>query len=221
MAKEISTLLNNRTTLFAGISHDLRTPITRMQLVIEMLNEQQDPELIARLRHDLEEMTQLITDTLDLARGLRPHAAEEINLHEFINDLLTGFQYKDIHISFSSDNSCFCSVDSQALRRVLTNLIDNAVRYSEQKPVEIHCGHTANDITIQVLDQGKGIPHDQHEAVFRPFYRLEPSRNKTTGGSGLGLTIVQQLCDVNRWQIKILSRPTGGTILELTLPREK
>jgi len=218
MAKEIAALLSNRTTLFAGISHDLRTPITRMQLVVEMLNEQQDPELIARLRIDLEEMTQLITDTLALARGLAAHKIEEIDLHKFITDLIASFQYKDIQITLSSDNTCLCHVDSHALRRVLTNLIDNALRYSDNKPVEIQCSHSNNEIKLQILDRGKGIPPEQSEAIFRPFYRLEESRNRATGGSGLGLTIVQQLCEVNGWTIQLHPRSGGGTAVDLRIP---
>ena len=220
MAKEIAALLSNRTTLFAGISHDLRTPITRMQLAVTMLNKQQDPDLVARLEHDLEEMTHLMTDTLDLARGLRPHMPEQIDLQLFIDDVLTGFQYKDIQTRFSPDAHYFCLVDSHALRRVLTNLIDNALRYSEKRPVEIQCRHSDKDIIIQILDRGKGIPIEQREAVFRPFHRLETSRNKKTGGSGLGLTIVQQLCDVNRWQLQIHSRHGGGTVVEIKIPTE-
>lgn len=220
MAKEISALLSNRTTLFAGISHDLRTPITRMQLAVTMLNKQQDPDLVARLEHDLEEMTHLMTDTLDLARGLRPHMPEQIDLQLFIDDVLTGFQNKDIQTRFSQDTHYFCLVDSHALRRVLSNLIDNALRYSEQRPVEIQCSHRGTDITIQILDRGKGIPIEQREAVFRPFHRLETSRNKKTGGSGLGLTIVQQLCDVNRWQLQIHARHGGGTVVEIKLPSD-
>jgi len=218
MAKEIAALLTNRTTLFAGISHDLRSPITRMQLAVEMLNEQQDPELIARLRHDLEEMTQLISDTLALARGLAPHNIEEVDLHEFIVELISNFQSKNIQARFPSKNKCMCHVDSHALQRVLTNLIDNALRYSDYQLVEIQCSHTASEITLQILDRGKGIPAEQREAVFRPFYRLEQSRNRATGGSGLGLTIVQQLCEASGWTLQLHPRPGGGTAANLIIP---
>lgn len=218
MSKEIAELLSNRTTVFAGISHDLRTPITRMQLAVEMLDQQQDPDLILRLQHDLEEMTELMAETLELARGLKSHSEEKIDLHAFIADVLASFQNKEINCRFTVDEPCFCTIDSHALRRVLNNLIDNALRYSSEAPIEILCSHKDNTVVIQVLDRGEGIPTEQLEAVFRPFHRLEPSRNKTTGGSGLGLTIVQQLCDANRWSIQLSQRKDGGTEARLNIP---
>ena len=218
MAKEITELLASRTTLFAGISHDLRTPLTRMQLAVEMLTEQQDPELIERIKQDLEEMNELIGDTLELARGLSQHKPETILLRDLIDEVVEGFKFKQVQISFKPQNHCVCTVDTHALRRILTNLIDNAIRYSDAAPVEIHCNHSDDMITLQVLDRGKGIPDSEREAVLRPFYRLEQSRSRATGGSGLGLAIVQQLCKINRWQLQVLEREGGGSIVKITIP---
>jgi len=218
MAGEIEELLANRTTLFAGISHDLRTPITRMQLALEMLPAGNDPELIAGLRQDLEEMTRIISDTLDLARGLGPHAPEDIDLREFIDGIVTGQRHNGASIEWTPNSCCSCSLDTLALQRVLTNLIENGLRYGGSTALALRCHCTGTAAVIEVLDRGTGIPADAHEQLFQPFHRLEVSRSRHTGGSGLGLAIVRQLCEVHGWQIRLLPRDGGGTCAELRIP---
>jgi len=218
MAAQISELLTNRTTLFAGISHDLRTPITRMQLALEMLPEGTDRELVDRLRQDLEEMNRLISDTLDLARGLEPHAAELVDLRELIDGIVTGIRQGGAAIEWLPAACCYCPVDTLALQRVLTNLIDNAVRYGGERPVEVHCHCEAAAAVIRVLDRGPGIPEQERDRVFLPFHRIEGSRSRRTGGSGLGLAITRQLCDVHGWEIRLLPRTGGGTEVCLRIP---
>ena len=105
-----------------------------------------------------------------------------------------------------------------ALRRILTNLLGNAVRYGAGQPVIIELTCDEEAAVIHVLDRGPGIPPDQVESVFRPFYRLEASRSTATGGSGLGLAIARQLADANRWKIELLPREGGGTEARLTIP---
>ena len=218
MAGEIRQLLENRTTLFAGISHDLRTPITRMQLALEMLPDDADPGLVASLRHDLEEMSRLISDTLDLARGLGPHELEAVDLHEFIDGIVTDQRHSGANIKWAPGACCTWSVDTLALQRILTNLIDNAVRYGGDAPVELLCHCTDNEAVIQVLDRGPGIPESEREQVFQPFHRLEVSRSRRTGGSGLGLAIARQLCDAHNWSIQLQPREGGGTNAKLQIP---
>ncbi|MBE9537771.1 MAG: HAMP domain-containing protein [Proteobacteria bacterium] len=217
MSREIDSLLLARTTLFAGISHDLRTPITRIQLALELLSKDPTPELIARIRQDLDEMNQLISDTMDLSRGLSSHEHEEVDLYEFVSSVVDTWPAKGSELLFSSRGSCHCTVDTLALRRVLENLIDNALRYGGGSAVELCCGHTDTEIFIQVLDRGAGIPARESEAVFQPFYRLEHSRSRSTGGSGLGLAIVKHLCDVNGWHVQLGSRSGGGTEVRLVI----
>jgi len=218
MAAEISELLTNRTTLFAGISHDLRTPITRMQLALEMLPAATDPVLIDRLRQDLDEMSRLISDTLELARGLEPHVAEMVDLRDFIDGVVTGFRQGGAVVEWSPAACCYCPVDTLALQRVLTNLIDNAVRYGGDRPVVLACHCETAAAVIQVLDRGPGIPEQERDKVFQPFHRLEGSRSRRTGGSGLGLAITRQLCDVHGWDIELLPRTGGGTEARLHIP---
>ena len=218
MASEIEQLLANRTTLFAGISHDLRTPITRMQLALEMLPADTDPALVTRLRQDLEEMNQLITDTLDLARGLGPHDADTIDLNEFIDGIVSGQRYSGTEIQWTPGSCCSCLVDTLALQRILTNLIDNARRYSGDAPVEVRCYCNDHEAVMQVLDRGPGIPAGEREQMFQPFHRLEASRSRRTGGSGLGLAIARQLCEAHSWSIQLLQREGGGTEARLVVP---
>jgi len=217
MAAEISELLTNRTTLFAGISHDLRTPITRMRLALEMLPGATAPELVEHLRQDLDEMNRLITETLELARGLGPHAAELVDLRDLIDGVVTAIRQGGAVIEWSPAACCYCPVDTLALQRVLTNLLDNAVRYSDA-PVVLHCDCDAVAAVIRVLDRGPGIPEQDRDKVFQPFHRLEGSRSRRTGGSGLGLAITRQLCDVHGWDIQLLPRTGGGTEARLRIP---
>ena len=217
MSREIDALLLARTTLFAGISHDLRTPITRIQLALELLSKNPAPKLIDRIRQDLVEMNQLISDTMDLSRGLSSHEREEVDLYKFVSSIVDTWPARESELLFTSRGSCHCTVDTLALRRVLENLIDNALRYGGGSAVELRCDHTDSELCIQVLDRGTGIPAGESEAVFHPFYRLEHSRSRSTGGSGLGLAIVQHLCDANGWHVQLSSRSGGGTEVRLVI----
>jgi len=221
MVIQIAELMENRTTILAGISHDLRTPITRMRLVLELLHDDVDTSLKNKLVQDLDEMNELITHSLELAHGQVTHELEEINVQEFIDGIILSYRDNEPSISWKHLGNCICKVDTLALRRILTNLIDNALSYGDGKPVEVHCDCTDSNIVIQVLDRGIGIPVEEQIAVFRPFHRLEQSRSRATGGSGLGLAIAKQLADSHGWNIKLLSREGGGTEAELSIPMEK
>ena len=220
MAAELSELLANRTILFAGISHDLRTPLTRMQLALEMLPDDTDPALLGRLRQDLEAMNRLIGDTLELARGLRTREAEDVDLREFVDGIISDYGHDDTRIDWSPGRCCIAPVDTLSLRRVLTNLIDNAVRYGGDRPVEVRCDCNLETAAIRILDRGEGIPQAEREAVFRPFHRLETSRSPSTGGSGLGLAIARQLCDAHGWHLRLQPRAGGGTEARLEIRLE-
>jgi two-component system osmolarity sensor histidine kinase EnvZ len=218
MAREVVELLANRTTLLAGISHDLRSPLARMRVALEMLPADTDAKLSARLLSDLDEMNRLIGTFLELARGLQREEAQEVNLQQLIERLAADIAAGGVPIEV---RYCSCRVraGAMALRRVLSNLIENAVRYGEGKPVDVVCSRSAVAVGIAVLDRGPGIPQDQFEAVFRPFHRLETSRSTATGGSGLGLAIARQLADANGWRLSLHARDGGGLEARLELPR--
>jgi len=232
MTRQINELMENRTTLMAGISHDLRTPITRIQLAMAMLNETAEPKLVAGVLKDLDEMTELIARTMEIAKGLdnRNEETQEIDLSELIDRIVSQYQSEDVNrIIWKPHKTCLQHLNAIALRRVVTNLLENALYYAcndaeDKITILYECNPDVS--VIKILDRGPGIPLDQQETVFQPFHRLEVSRSRATGGSGLGLAIVKQLCEANGWQIQLLSRQGGGTIARLeingtSLPNEQ
>jgi two-component system, OmpR family, osmolarity sensor histidine kinase EnvZ len=222
MAEEVQALLENRTVLLAGVSHDLRTPITRLRLALSLL-EGGDPELVKRMEHDLDEMNQLISDMLVFARSLKLEALHECDLVPVLDDLAAQAALLGPVEWQAGSSACQARVGEAALRRIVGNLLDNARRYGDGKPVtlDLACG-IACDIDmlrISVRDRGPGIPIEQREAVFRPFTRLETSRNRAGGGSGLGLAIARQLADAYGWRIELSEREGGGLVASLIIGR--
>lgn len=220
MEQELHTLLESRTTLMAGISHDLRTPLARMRLALEFLREDAEPEILAGMERDLEEMEQLLGQTLALARGVQSEPPTPLALEEVLHTLAGEYRGRGQQIDLRLPDACPVSAPPGALRRVLTNLLDNAFRYGGGAPVTLRCA-AGEAITITIADRGPGIPPEQRDVVFEPFHRLEHSRSRATGGSGLGLAIVRQLCDANGWRISLHDHDGGGLEARLTLPREE
>jgi two-component system osmolarity sensor histidine kinase EnvZ len=209
MAREISTLLSNRTTLLAGISHDLRTPLTRMRLALALLPENVHPNLIARFERNLEAMDALIGDALRFARGTQEEAVPR-RLVPLVREVLGGFE-QTIPLTVAGAEDPEVMVAPGALQRVLANVVGNGLQHAGSVRVHIE------GRWIHVIDAGPGIPPEAREAVFQPFYRLDRSRNVNTGGSGLGLAIVQQLCQAQGWQVTIEDGPDGGADVVIKL----
>ena len=211
MAREISALLSNRTTLLAGISHDLRTPLTRMRLALELLPDNVEPKLVERFERNLEAMDALIGDALRFARGTG-EPARSVKVVPFIEDVVEGY---DASIPFTVAPGTSAELELPlapgALKRVLSNLISNAEQHGEGVSVQL------DGSEIHVLDRGAGIPDEYKEQVFQPFFRLDSSRSSVTGGSGLGLAIVMQLCQAHGWRVRIEDPPGGGTDVVVSL----
>lgn len=218
MSREVAELLENRTTLLAGVSHDLRTPLTRISLALELLPDVQDEELISGLKEDVVEMDRLLHETLLLARGVEKHeAVEELELSQVISEVVSSFRQGESQINWKPDIKLNCAIPLQTLKRILDNLLVNAIRYGNGNPVAVRLSDEGSVPVIRILDRGPGIPDGMHDAVFRPFFRLENSRSLETGGSGLGLAIVQQLCLAQDWEITLQPRTNGGTVACLRL----
>jgi two-component system osmolarity sensor histidine kinase EnvZ len=217
MERQLKVLMDNRTTLFAGISHDLRTPIARMQLELELLDEAADPEMLDDMRQNLQEMNEIITATLQLSKGLGEQVLELVDLSVVVFEIANEFQRQAADIRLDTHESCYCKVSVSAFRRVINNLVQNAVRYSGNKPVTLKLVCHASKVVVQIVDRGPGIPPDLREEVFQPFKRLETSRSRASGGSGLGLAIVDQLCIANDWVVELKDSEYGGTTAELTV----
>ena len=218
MAQELTQLMSNRTILFGGISHDLRTPITRMQIALELLEENNNSSLIAGLKDDLNEMERLIHQALELVKGLNNNRPVETDINQLIAAIVADYQRQQQTIHWQVSQFGVCKIEVDTLRRVLVNLLDNAFRYGGNEPVELSCKRKNTNLIIRIIDQGPGIPKEQLEAVFQPFFRLESSRSKKTGGSGLGLAIVRQLCDVHGWKIRLFLGKGKGLEACLIIP---
>jgi len=209
MAREISTLLSNRTTLLAGISHDLRTRLTRMRLALELLPDDVDQSLVDRFERNLAAMDALIGDALRFARGAT-EAPQEVELVPFVADVLGSFD-PPVPLSHRDAEGLQVAVAPGALQRILVNLVNNGLQHGNDVRVSI----LGRD--IHVIDSGPGIPEAAREEVFQPFFRLDRSRNVGTGGSGLGLAIVQQLCQAQGWRVRIEEAPGGGADVVVTI----
>ena len=216
LARQVRELLDARTTLLAGLSHDLRTPLSRMRLALEMLTRRPDPAWIARLDQDVEEMNHLVGDLLNLARGLGQEGATEVDLAGLLEELAERARESGAEVLVNCPNLQLV-VPPAALRRVMDNFLANALRYAGGV-VELRAEPEAGGCRIGVLDQGPGIPEDQLETVFRPFHRVESSRNPATGGTGLGLAIVRQLAQANGWRVWLENRPEGGLAAWVEVP---
>ena len=217
MARQVSDLLTARTTLLAGVSHDLRTPLARMRLALEIMKSDPAPALIEQLERDIAQMNQLIGNVLDLARGLEHEQAINIDLHDFLTDVANDFSTPG-HTILVDCQQGQIKIARLGLRRAIGNLLQNAQRYAAGAPVQLVCVHEAKGYRVGVLDRGPGIPPDQIEAMFRPFHRLDASRSPATGGAGLGLAIVRELARSNGWEVTLSGRPGGGLQAWIALP---
>lgn len=216
MAAEIATLITNRTTLLAGISHDIRTPLTRMLLALEMLPESVDKNLIERFKKNLHAIDDLISDASSFVKGVYEES-KEVEIGELLNKVIDDVD-AEIEISWTGDKSRRFDIAPAAFQRVLNNLIDNALFHANG--ARINAEIESEKVAIHVLDDGPGIPEEDRLRVLQPFVRLDTSRSSATGGSGLGLAVVAQLCQTHDWKIEIGASETGGTDAILTLSRE-
>jgi two-component system, OmpR family, osmolarity sensor histidine kinase EnvZ len=220
MALQVRELLDARTTLFAGVSHDLRTPLARMRLAIEMLRLRPDPALLQRLEHDIEEMNALIGQMLEIARGMNTETAADFELCGWLRDRVQmhgdAARTAGAQLSLHCDQAVRIHAAPGALARVVDNLLGNALRYAPG-PIELigrvaPAGEAdaAGHVYIGVLDRGPSIPQSQLALVFRPFHRPPGLDDAAPGAFGLGLAIVQQLARANGWHVGVTPREGGG-----------
>ncbi|MBB3196642.1 ATP-binding protein [Roseateles terrae] len=217
MARQLRRQFNERGLMVAAISHDLRTPLTRLRMRLETLDigEQQR----VRSVEDIHEMNALVDAVMELFRGDGPGASEEMrdmDLGALAQSLVDDLAEQGQRVSFEQGDPVVAKGQPMALRRVLGNLIGNALRYGGQ--AEVRAGRDSRGAWVHVCDHGPGIPPDKLDAVFEPFYRLEDSRNRHTGGAGLGLYIARELTQRQGGELTLTNRPSGGLMAELRLP---
>jgi len=216
MAQQIHALIQNHTTLLAGISHDLRSPLTRAKLALELAEATPDAATFNDLNRYLEQMENLIAEFLNFSRGVAADAGVPLELSALVSQTCEELSGSGSSVHFSGETG-YARCNRSGLSRVLRNLIENAQRYSDG-PVEVSLSLRPHSALIEVHDCGPGIPETERERVFLPFVRLETSRNPISGGSGLGLAIVKEICRVHHWKIELASRAQGGLTASLEIP---
>lgn len=218
MSSELQQLSENRTVMISGISHDLRTPLTRLGIAVEMLDQDQDPELMGSIRRNLDTMNKLIGQFLQFSHGTGSGVPVQLDLWKMIESLAADVKIEGSSLRLHRHNPpCVYFSDPVALERVLGNLLRNAFQHGGGV-VDIHLNCSDEKVEIDICDRGPGIPDEQLEAVFRPFHRLGNTHGQRAGGSGLGLAIARQIALKNDWEIALLPRQGGGTVARLSLP---
>tara|TARA_Y100001970_G_scaffold289595_1_gene420503 strand:- start:8894 stop:10153 length:1260 start_codon:yes stop_codon:yes gene_type:complete len=213
MRGRINNALTQRTEMLAGVSHDLRTPLTRMKLQLALLEE--SPR-IDDLKQDLRQMEFMVEEFLAFARGEGTEAAEECDLAELLTSVTRSSSSLGREVTLDIRGDLTILVRPNAIRRCITNLIVNACTHAEK--VHIHAERRGKLVEICIDDDGPGIPEAERESVFKPFYRLDSSRNPQTGGTGLGLSIARDLARGGGGEVELQDSPAGGTRARVLLP---
>lgn len=216
MQARIAGYMSDRVEILAAISHDLQTPITRMRLRTELMD---DDRAQAKFRQDLDSMQALVREGVTYARTLHgtTEPACRIDLDALLDSLVGDYQDVDADVLLEGRADTPIVTPPIALRRIITNLVDNALKFGVD--VRVQVGRQPDVLVIAVVDRGPGIPEDQLQAVLKPFYRVESSRNRSTGGTGLGLAIAQQLATAIGARLRVTNRPGGGLEARLDIPR--
>jgi len=213
MRDRIQRHITQRTEMLAGVSHDLRTPLTRMKLQLEMASETSG---LTNLKDDLSEMEIMLCGYLDFAKGEGGEKQVLTNLGNMLNIVVSQARRKGGIIDLHVEGEINLPVRPKVFKRSLINLIDNAVRYAEH--VSLRVGKRETFVDIIIDDDGPGIPKESREDVFKPFFRIEESRNLTTGGVGLGLSIARDIVRGHGGEIILDTSPVGGLRARIRLP---
>lgn len=209
----IRRMIAQRTEMLAGVSHDLRTPLTRLKLHLALLG---DDSRIADLKSDVGEMESLVEEYLAFAAGEGTETVVDADVAPILDEVVSGARRDGVDVDFRAPSGLVIPIRPNAFRRCLTNVVTNAVRHAEH--VSVRARRTRDTIEIIVDDDGPGIPESAREDVFKPFYRVDGSRNPTTGGTGLGLTIARDVIRGHGGDIRIETAPAGGVRARLRMP---
>jgi len=215
MQDRLKRYVETRLKALGAMSHDLKTPITRMRLRAEML---EDAQLRTRFTRDLDAMQEMVGSTLDYMRGLSDSGEEvsAIDLNALISSLKQDAEEAGHTVTFAGESPGPVMGRAQALKRCLQNLLDNALAYGQRADITVRDeGRTVN---VAIADHGPGIPESDIERVFDPFYRVEGSRNRNSGGSGLGLSIARNIAQAHGGAVRLRNLPQGGLEATLVLP---
>ncbi len=213
MRTRIKRFLKQRTEMLAGVSHDLRTPLTRMKLQISLMK---DEKAKSELEVDVNEMTSMLDSYVSFVKTESPEPIETIIINELIGDIVKTVEKNGVELTIKEKNTIQTSGRQIQLKRAFNNIIDNSKRYAKQ--IEIILYTNEKDCVVEFNDDGEGIPRDKYEDVFKPFFTLDPSRNKLKGESGLGLTITRDIIRSHGGDVKLSKSNLGGLQLKVLLP---
>jgi signal transduction histidine kinase len=216
MQDRLLRYLDSRTSVLAAMSHDLRTPLTRLRLRVESVA---DERLHARFTSDLDEMEALVWSALALFKGLDDDEKfESVDVNVLLATLVAEYTELGAQISLAGRALEPLHAKPRALKRCLGNLVDNALKFGKRALLEVADGDA---LLLGISDDGPGIPEEMLERVFEPFYRLDSSRSRDTGGTGLGLAIARDVAQAHGGSLTLRNRPEGGLRAELRLPRRR
>ncbi len=214
MQARLTRFISDRTRLLAALGHDLRSPLTAMRVRAELV---EDDETRDRLIGSIGEMQTMVDSTLAFARGLaESDTSETVDLNAFLTTLIEDISATGDTIVLDGAPGIHVTLRPNAMRRAMRNVIENAVRYGGEAHISV--GRTDVAATISVADKGPGIPEEDFDRVFEPFLRLEASRSRETGGSGLGLSIARTIIHAHGGAITLENRPEGGLLVTITIP---
>ena len=211
MRKRISVHLNQRSEMLSGISHDLRTPLTRLKLQLALLKQQ---DLAKKMTDDIEEMERMLNEYLEFSRNQKSEGTEIVKIDILIADVINKYNNKEIKTNFESNIKI--PLRQNTFKRCLGNLIDNGLSYG--KKIEITTKKTIKDLIIFIDDDGPGIPQKEYEKVMKPFYRIDKSRGQNKSGVGLGLSIANDIVRSHGGNISLESSPLNGLRVRISLP---
>ncbi|OQA30039.1 MAG: Sensor protein CpxA [Betaproteobacteria bacterium ADurb.Bin341] len=215
MQKRLVRYIEDRSRIFSAMSHDLKTPITRLRLRAEML---EDEEQRRRFEKDLKEMEAMVSESLEFMRGLEGKLNRQpVDIMALLESLQADHAEMGHPVGIEGKAVAPFPGDAALLKRCLGNLVDNAIRYGQRATVIVD--DRAESLTLRIQDEGPGISELEREKVFEPFYRIEASRSRDTGGTGLGLSIARNIVERHNGAITLQNRPSGGLEVAVNLPR--
>ena len=212
MAKRINRHLNQRAEMLSGISHDLRTPLTRLKLQLAMLKQKDVSEKMSK---DIDEMEKMLNDYLQFAKTQSQESTASVNLNKLFN--LIKKEFDNANISYN-DNNVHVEMKGRptALKRSFENIIQNALTYGKDVFINVQKGN--KKVIIMIEDNGPGIPEDQYKNVFKPFFRLDQSRSLNQSGVGLGLAIVEDIINSHGGNVQLGKSKYNGLLVKISLP---
>ena len=213
MRKRITIHLNQRSEMLSGISHDLRTPLTRLKLQLALIKQE---DLAKKMSDDIEEMERMLNEYLEFSRHQKNEETEIVIFNELVNDLVKKYKNENKKIEFNSKEKFQINIRPNSIRRCLGNLIDNGLSYGGE--VKIFSEGTKNHLIICVDDNGPGIPEKEYLNVIKPFYRIDKSRGQNKSGVGLGLSIANDIVRSHGGNISFEKSSLNGLRVKVSLP---